>query len=151
MYSSRILRFNGVCAHSVSIASVYPTWCQLRKTRRLRFCFVFFTKIRYSQTRRTGQQASLQASLLGLLWSLLSISVCRLRERGRVSKSVYVRVLHDLELLRYMFFVVRSNDSFNFPLGWIKYIVTVASPKRKCIIRTCICHNVLLLSKCVWF
>ena len=24
-----------------------------------------------------------------------------------------------------MFFVVQSNDSFNFPLGWIKYIVTV--------------------------
>jgi len=24
-----------------------------------------------------------------------------------------------------MFFVVRSNDRFNFPLGWIKYIVTV--------------------------
>ena len=24
-----------------------------------------------------------------------------------------------------MFFVVRSNDSFNFPLGLIKYIVTV--------------------------
>ena len=24
-----------------------------------------------------------------------------------------------------MFFVVRSNDSFNFPLGWIKYIVIV--------------------------
>ena len=52
----------------------------------------------------------------------LSISVCRLRERGRMSKSVYVRVVHDLELLR-MFFIVRSNDSFNFPLGLIKYIV----------------------------
>ena len=25
-----------------------------------------------------------------------------------------------------MFFVVRSNDSFNFPLGWIKFIVIVA-------------------------
>ena len=24
-----------------------------------------------------------------------------------------------------MFFVVWSNDSFNFPLGWIKYIVIV--------------------------
>ena len=33
---------------------------------------------------------------------LLSISVCRLRERGRMSKSVYVRVVHDLELLRYV-------------------------------------------------
>ena len=41
-----------------------------------------------------------------------------------MSKSVYVRVVHDLELLS-MFFVVRSNDSFNFPLGLIKYIVIV--------------------------
>ena len=46
-----------------------------------------------------------------------AISVCRLRERGRMSKSVHVRVFHDLELLRLMFFVVRSNDRFNFPLG----------------------------------
>ena len=32
-----------------------------------------------------------------------AISVCRLRERGRMSKSksVYVRVFRDLELLRY--------------------------------------------------
>ena len=45
------------------------------------------------------------------------IGVCRLRERGRMSKSVYVRVFHDLELSRDMFFVVRSNDSFNFQLG----------------------------------
>ena len=38
-------------------------------------------------------------------------------------KSVHVRVVHDL---RYMFFVaVRSNDSFNFPLGLIKYVVIV--------------------------
>ena len=29
-----------------------------------------------------------------------AVSVCRLRERG--SKSVYVRVVHDLELLRYV-------------------------------------------------
>ena len=26
-----------------------------------------------------------------------AISVCRLRERGRMSKSVYVRMFHDLE------------------------------------------------------
>ena len=26
---------------------------------------------------------------------------------------------------RDMFFIVRSNDSFNFPLGLIKYIVSV--------------------------
>ena len=32
----------------------------------------------------------------------LAISVCRLGERGRMSKSVYVRVFHDLELLRYV-------------------------------------------------
>ena len=38
--------------------------------------------------------------ILGLL--LLNISVCRLGERGRMSKSVYVRVVHDLELLRYV-------------------------------------------------
>ena len=31
-----------------------------------------------------------------------AISVCRLRERGRMSKSVYVRVFYDLELLRYV-------------------------------------------------
>ena len=31
-----------------------------------------------------------------------AISVCRLRERGRMSKSVYVRVVHDLELLRHV-------------------------------------------------
>ena len=42
---------------------------------------------------------------------------------GRMYKSVHVRVVHDL---RYMFFVaVLSNDSFNFPLGLIKYIVIV--------------------------
>ena len=44
-----------------------------------------------------------------------AISVCRLRERGRMSKSVYVRVFRDLELLT--LFVVRLDDSFNFPLG----------------------------------
>ena len=31
-----------------------------------------------------------------------AISVCRLRERGRMSKSVYVGVFNDLELLRYV-------------------------------------------------
>ena len=30
-----------------------------------------------------------------------AISVCRLRERGCMSKGVHVRVFHDLELLRY--------------------------------------------------
>ena len=32
-----------------------------------------------------------------------AISVCRSRERGFISKSVYVYVVHDLELLRYVF------------------------------------------------
>ena len=41
------------------------------------------------------------------------------------SEKIPVNVVHDLELLRYMFFVVQSNDSFNFPLGLIKYIVIV--------------------------
>ena len=31
-----------------------------------------------------------------------AISVCRLREKGRMFKSVYMRVFHDLELLRYV-------------------------------------------------
>jgi len=30
------------------------------------------------------------------------MSVCRLRERGRMSKSVYARVFNDLELLKYV-------------------------------------------------
>ena len=45
---------------------------------------------------------------------------------------MYVWVFHDFKLLRLcavQFFVVRycirSNDSFNFPLGWIKYTVPV--------------------------
>ena len=33
---------------------------------------------------------------------VITISVCRLIERGRMSKSVYVRVVHDLKLLRYV-------------------------------------------------
>ena len=31
-----------------------------------------------------------------------AISVCRLRERGHMSKSVYVHVFHDLDILRYV-------------------------------------------------
>ena len=31
-----------------------------------------------------------------------AVSVCRLRERGHMPKSVYVRVVHDLALLRYV-------------------------------------------------
>ena len=45
----------------------------------------------------------LHNSVLVSSWYLncgFAISACRLRERGRVSKTVYVRVFHDLELLR---------------------------------------------------
>ena len=31
-----------------------------------------------------------------------------------------------------MFFVVRSDDSFNFQLGWIKYIVIVIRARKSC-------------------
>ena len=37
-----------------------------------------------------------------VLFVCYSISVCRLRQRGQMSKSVYVRVFHDFELLRYV-------------------------------------------------
>ena len=45
-----------------------------------------------------------EKALFQVIWVLLllSISVCRLRERGCMSKSVYVHVVHDLELLRYV-------------------------------------------------
>ena len=43
-------------------------------------------------------EKALFQAILGLL--LLSVSVCRLREKGRMSKSVCERVVHDLELLR---------------------------------------------------
>ena len=33
---------------------------------------------------------------------MFAVSVCRLRERGCMSKSVYVCGFHDLELLRYV-------------------------------------------------
>ena len=46
----------------------------------------------------------IEKALFEVIWGLLllSISVCRLSERGRMSKSVYVRGVHDLELLRYV-------------------------------------------------
>jgi len=34
--------------------------------------------------------------------NIIPISVCRFRKKGLMSKSVYVRVFHDLELLRYV-------------------------------------------------
>ena len=42
-------------------------------------------------------------------------------------KSVHVRVVHDS---RYV--VMRSNDSFNFPLGLIKYIVIIVIVNTGC-------------------
>ena len=82
------------------------------------FCLLFI-EIRSRQVFSTRLLLSVTVTLERLtllLLFLIRLSVCRLRERGRMSKSVYVRVVHDLELLRYVF-VVRSNDSFNFPLG----------------------------------
>ena len=45
-----------------------------------------------------------EKALFQVIWVLLllRISVCRLRERGCMSKSAYVHVVHDLELLRYV-------------------------------------------------
>ena len=50
---------------------------------------------------------------------IIPISVCRWRERGHMSKSVYVRVFHDLELLRY---VLRCaiEQQLSFPAGMNK-------------------------------
>ena len=42
-----------------------------------------------------------------------------------MSKSVYVRVVHDLEILCSSLCDPERTDSFNFPLGLIKYIVIV--------------------------
>ena len=47
----------------------------------------------------------LHASVLVSSWYLncgFAISACRLRERRRMPKSVYVRVFHNLEVLRYV-------------------------------------------------
>ena len=41
-----------------------------------------------------------EKDLFQVILGLLLISVHRLRERGHMSKNVYVRVFHDLELLR---------------------------------------------------
>ena len=48
-----------------------------------------------------------------------AISVCRLRERGRMSKSVYVRVFHDLELLKYVLSCAIERQ-LEFPVGMNK-------------------------------
>ena len=58
-------------------------------------------------------KAEVRPNLTFMVWALktiyiipgnfgFAVSVCRLRERGRMSKSVYVRVVHDLELLGYV-------------------------------------------------
>ena len=58
---------------------------------------------------------------------VFAISVCRLRERGLCQSYLRVCMCVCLMTENYwdMFFVVRSNTSFDFPLGWIKYIVIV--------------------------
>ena len=48
-------------------------------------------------------------------------------EKGGVCLKVCMCVCFMTKNYWDMFFVVRSNDSFNFPLGWIKNIVTVTS------------------------
>ena len=57
--------------------------------------------------------------ILGLLL------VCADWEKGGVCLRVCMCVCFMTENCWDMFFVVRSNDSFNFALGWIKYIVIV--------------------------
>ena len=42
-----------------------------------------------------------------------------------MSKSVYVTMCMWFLIRIIMFFIVRSNNSFDFPLGLIKYIVVV--------------------------
>ena len=56
---------------------------------------------------------------------IIPVSVCRLREMGRMSKSVYVRVFHDLELLRYVLRCAIKRQ-LQFPAGMNKeYIIIV--------------------------
>ena len=55
----------------------------------------------------------------------------QIERKGRMSKSVYVwRCFITLNYWD-VFFVVRTNDSFNFPLGWIKCIVIVGTEASK--------------------
>ena len=68
--------------------------------------------VRSAMPENDNKELDKCCSLLVCLF--LSVSV---RERGRMSKSVYVRVFSDLRNYCDMFFVVRSNDSFNFPPG----------------------------------
>ena len=55
-------------------------------------------------------------------------------EKGGVSVTVCLRVCMCVCFTTYnywdMFFAVRLNDSFNFPLGWIKYTVIIVIYKR---------------------
>ena len=53
-----------------------------------------------SATGKTEQDVIL-VFVTPLFWGF-AISVCRLREKRRMSKTVYVRVFHHLELLRYV-------------------------------------------------
>ena len=55
-------------------------------------CYLIWEFLRFGLTEKTLFHVILGGA----------ISVCRLRERERMSKSVYVRVFHDLGLLRYV-------------------------------------------------
>ena len=63
-----------------------------------------------------------------------------------------------------MFFIVRSNDSFNFPLGLIKYIVIVCGEPCQCVpvcvvlccvcaglCQVCVCQCCVYVFCCCWF
>ena len=68
--------------------------CSLTRVKFIRFVVVHIVIINVTVIIRTVQ---FNPGNFGF-----AISVCRLRERGRMSKSVYVRVFHDLKLLRYV-------------------------------------------------
>ena len=95
-----VVAFNWI--HAVIIITVELVWknlkCLICSEVTLRaWCqtFPFIFHIFWFDTQKAVFQV-----ILGLLQ--LSISVCRLRERGCMSKSVYVHVVHDLELLWYV-------------------------------------------------
>ena len=106
---------SSACASSSSYLLLEQEICVVHM-----FDIYIYASRRYVFTFWFDTEKALFQVILGLL--LLSVSVRRLKESGHMSKSVYVRVVHDLELLRY-FFIVRLNDSFHFRLGLIKYIV----------------------------
>ena len=60
-----------------------------------------------------------EKALFQVIWGLLLVYADWEKEGVCLRERVYVCVFHDLELLRY----ILHCDSFNFLLGWIKYIV----------------------------